>query len=60
MHFLQENAFENVVWKMAAILSRPQCVNNVVSTDFIHMDEDYFPGGFQLSNTNFLNSQNIA
>ena len=26
IHFLQENAFENVVWKMAAILSRPQCV----------------------------------
>ena len=25
--FIQENAFENVVWKMAAILSRPQCVN---------------------------------
>ena len=24
--FIQENAFENVVWKMAAILSRPQCV----------------------------------
>ena len=24
---IQENAFENVVWKMAAILSRPQCVN---------------------------------
>ena len=24
MHFVQENAFENVVWKMAAILSRPQ------------------------------------
>ena len=24
--FVQENAFENVVWKMAAILSRPQCV----------------------------------
>ena len=23
---IQENAFENVVWKMAAILSRPQCV----------------------------------
>ena len=22
-----ENAFENVVWQMAAILSRPQCVN---------------------------------
>ena len=24
--FIQENAFQNVVWKMAAILSRPQCV----------------------------------
>ena len=24
--FIQENAFENVVWKMAAIMSRPQCV----------------------------------
>ena len=26
---IQENAFENVVWKMAAILSRPQCVNSL-------------------------------
>ena len=25
--FIQENAFGNVVWKMAAILFRPQCVN---------------------------------
>ena len=24
--FIKENVFENVVWKMAAILSRPQCV----------------------------------
>ena len=24
--FIQENAFEYVVWKMAAILSLPQCV----------------------------------
>ena len=24
--FIQENAFENVVWKTVAILSRPQCV----------------------------------
>ena len=24
--FIQENVFESVVWKMAAILSRPQCV----------------------------------
>ena len=26
--FIQENAFENVVWKMAAILSRLQCVKH--------------------------------
>ena len=26
--FIQENAYENVVCQMAAILSRPQCVNN--------------------------------
>ena len=25
---IQENAFQNVVWKMAAILSRPQCVKS--------------------------------
>ena len=25
--FIQENAFENVLWKVVAILSRPQCVN---------------------------------
>ena len=27
--FIQENAFENVVWKMAAILSWPQCVKRI-------------------------------
>ena len=26
--FIQEKAVENIVWKMAAIYSRPQCVNN--------------------------------
>ena len=26
--FIEENAYENVVWKKAAILSRPQCVNS--------------------------------
>ena len=25
--FIEENPFQNVVWKMVAILSRPQCVN---------------------------------
>ena len=26
--FIHENTFENVIWKMAAILPRPQCVKN--------------------------------
>ena len=26
--FIQENAFENVVWEMEAILSQPQCVKD--------------------------------
>ena len=26
--FIEENGFEYVVWKLTAILSRPQCVNN--------------------------------
>ena len=33
--FLQENVFENVVWKMASILSRPQCVNLIVTSIYI-------------------------
>ena len=27
MVFIQDNAFENVVWKMVAILSRPDYIN---------------------------------
>ena len=26
--FIQENAFENVVWEMVAILFQPQCVKD--------------------------------
>ena len=42
--FIQENAFENVIWKMAAILSRPQCVKIVRWVHFRlsedgHLDE---------------------
>ena len=29
--FIHENAFENVVWKMAAILCRPQCVKSHIT-----------------------------
>ena len=33
--FIQENAFESVVCEMAAILSRPQCVNHITATFFM-------------------------
>ena len=41
--FIQENAFENVVWKMAAILSRPQCVKHMVwlSHDILYVPDIY-------------------
>ena len=39
--FIQENAFENVVWKMSAILSRPQCVNSVHAKSFLGSIEIY-------------------
>ena len=35
--FIYENAFENVVWKMAAILSRPQCVDEWFPGDLLHI-----------------------
>ena len=35
--FIQENPFENVVWKMATILSWPQCVKNTGVYISIHM-----------------------
>ena len=31
--FIQENVFENVIWKTAAILSRPQCVKRLNTVD---------------------------
>ena len=42
--FIKENAFENVVWKMAAILSRPQCANiyHFYTSDIFYTDVYYF------------------
>ena len=36
--FIQENAFENVIWKTVAILSRPQGVNDF----FVVVDKIFF------------------
>ena len=33
--FVQENAIENVIWKMAGILSRSQCVNSLGPSDAV-------------------------
>ena len=33
---MQENPFENVVWKMSAILSRPQYVNTAMTLARFH------------------------
>ena len=41
--FFQENAFENIVWKMAAILSRPQCVDSSLVQDRCHMGDKPLP-----------------
>ena len=43
---ISENAFENVVWKMAAILSRPQCVKII--------NHFYFGSGLHDRNAQFL------
>ena len=37
MIFIQENAFENILYKMAAILSRPQCVNQTIPIMATHL-----------------------
>ena len=34
--FSLKNAFENVVWEMAAILSRPQCVKRNMEIRFVN------------------------
>ena len=44
--FIQENAFESVVCKMAAILSRPQCVNNNINLNNMNQ----YKYGLQLMN----------
>ena len=40
--FTQENAFLNVVWKISAIFSRPQCVNTLRPKNGIHFAVDVF------------------
>ena len=50
--FIQENAFENVVWKMVAISSRPQCLNgkwcSVYFTFYLYLQQ-HRPGPILLA-----------
>ena len=39
--FSFQNAFENLVWKMVVILSRPQCFNQFL-VDSCHLFTPYF------------------
>ena len=56
---MQENAFENIVWKMAAILSRPQCANTLrPSRNEQHFADDIFKRIFM--NENVRISTNIS
>ena len=43
--FIEENAFENVVWKMAAILSRSPCVNQAHSASSPDLSQWRAPNG---------------
>ena len=41
--FIKENTFENVVWKMEAIVSQPQCANrNSVTLEHIMISEGHY------------------
>ena len=44
--FIQENAVENVVWKMAAILSWPQCVNTILYEVSENVDKTATKGNY--------------
>ena len=64
--FIQENALENVVWKMVAILPRPQCVKNIIIKLSMLIDDQIvmsFKTGSseycQTSNTRCTKSQNL-
>ena len=43
--FIQENALENVVWRMAAILSRTQCVNKNMTLSKLTSVNRHLSGG---------------
>ena len=40
--FIQENAFQNIVWKMAVILFRPQCVKCSTSLTYSDTNKTFY------------------
>ena len=58
--FIQENVFGNVVWKMAAILSRPQCVKGMVMSatrpQYLFITTMFLGHGSQVQSGNLVNT----
>ena len=46
--FIEEDARENVVWEMASILYRPQCVNTWQHKEPGHQEPWWWPGSFEI------------
>ena len=60
--FIQENPFENVVWKMVAILSRPQCVKTDIHVVLGFQDTVYWSDWLTKSifKANKFNGNNVS
>ena len=54
--FIKENPFENVVWKMSAILSRPQCVKTFHFTGHLTVSSKIYPSQPQTKKMFGINS----
>ena len=57
--FIQEDAFENVIWKMVDILYRPQCVNPQVASCFnsLRPEQNGWHVADNILKCNFLNEK---
>ena len=60
--FIQENASKIVVWKMAAILSRPQCDNSLASAVIVVRKQNYLASSINVDSVTDIiyGHQNLA
>ena len=59
--FIQENAFQNVIWEMVAILSRPQCFNypSYPAACSVSMFENIYETSPQIFDTSWIKFWNV-